>query len=73
MTAEPTTLPRYATIKEWCRISGMGRTVTYERIAAGDLRAVKLGARVLIDVGTGLAWLNTLPAAQINCGRREAA
>jgi hypothetical protein len=73
MTAETVALPRFATVKDWCRLSGMGRTVTYERIAAGDLRAVKLGARVLIDVPAGLTWLSALPPAQIHCGQRKAA
>jgi len=51
----------------------MGRTTVYERIGSGELRAVKLGARVLIDVQAGLAWLASLPSADIRCGRRKAA
>ena len=66
-------LPRFASLTDWCRISGMGRTTVYERIGSGELRAVKLGARVLIDVQAGLAWLASLPSADIRCGRRKAA
>jgi excisionase family DNA binding protein len=70
---EVTPLPRFASIRDWCRISGMGRTTVYQRIASGELRAVKLGTRVLIDVESGLAWLSSLPAADIRWGRRRAA
>ncbi len=58
-------LPRYAQVNEWCRISGVGRTVTYQRIAAGEIRAVKVGKRTLVDVTSGLAWLDSRPAARI--------
>jgi hypothetical protein len=43
----------------------MGRTATYEAIGRGDLRAIKAGRRTLIDVDHGLAWLQSLPPAQI--------
>jgi excisionase family DNA binding protein len=70
---EVTPLPRLASIKDWCRVSGMGRTTVYQRIASGELKAVKLGARVLIDVEQGLQWIASLPPADIRCGRRKAA
>jgi hypothetical protein len=37
----------------------------YEQIGLGNLRAVKSGRRVLVDVKAGLAWIASLPAAQI--------
>ena len=67
------TTPKYATIPDWQRISGMRRTATYEALGRGDLRSIKLGTRVLIDVETGLAWLASLPPAQIHTGRSRAA
>jgi hypothetical protein len=57
--------PRYATIPRWCELSGLGRSRTYELVGQGFLRAIKIGARTLIDVEAGLAWMNTLPAANI--------
>ena len=57
--------PARATINDWCKLSGMGRSATYEALGRNDLRAVKLGTRVLIDVLHGLAWLDSLPAAAI--------
>jgi hypothetical protein len=59
------TFPRYATIPRWCELSGLGRTRTYELVSQGILRAIKVGARTLIDVEAGLAWMNTLPTANI--------
>ncbi len=78
---EPKTLPRptaahpaRATIANWCALSGMGRSATYEALAAGHLRAVKLGARTLVDVPHGLAWLDNLPPATIRLpGTKRAA
>jgi hypothetical protein len=58
-------LPAYATIPEWCRISGMGRSATYEAIGALCIRAKKVGARTLIDVPYALAYLDSLPEATI--------
>lgn len=55
----------YATIAAWCRLSGMGRSASYEALGRGDLRAIKLGSRTLIDVPHGLAWLATLPSASV--------
>jgi hypothetical protein len=63
--------PRYAPITDWCAISGMGRSSVYEALGRGDLRAIKLGARTLIDVEAGLAWLASMPAAEITTGRRN--
>jgi hypothetical protein len=57
--------PKYATIPDWQGLSGMRRTSTYEALGRGDLRSIKIGSRVLIDVEAGLAWLASLPAAQI--------
>jgi hypothetical protein len=65
--------PAYATIPQWCRLSGIGRSSTYEAMGRGDLIARKLGTRTLIDVAHGLAWLDNLPAAAIRTGRKVAA
>ena len=47
--------PAYASVQRWCDLSGMGRSYTYYELAAGNLRAVKMGAKTLIDVAHGLA------------------
>jgi hypothetical protein len=62
---------KFAPLSDWFLISGMRRSTTYEALGRGDLRAVKLGGRTLIDVEHGLTWLSTLPVAQITTGRRD--
>jgi hypothetical protein len=63
------TTPRYCSIADWCTISGMSRSGTYEALGRGDLRAIKLGVRTLVDVEHGLACLASLPAAKITTSR----
>jgi hypothetical protein len=61
--------PRYSPISDWCALSGMSRSCTYEALGRGDLKAIKLGVRTLIDVEAGLAWLASMPAPEITTGR----
>ena len=56
---------KYATIKDWKTISGMGNTTTYQWLAAGRLKAKKVGKRTLIDVEHGLEVLRKQPDADI--------
>jgi excisionase family DNA binding protein len=37
-----------ATIPEFCRVSGLGRSTTYELIDEGQLKSIKVGKRRLI-------------------------
>jgi hypothetical protein len=62
-------IPKYAPISNWCALSGMGRSSTYEALGQGHLKAIKLGTRTLIDVEHGLDWLASMPAAEITTGR----
>lgn len=57
--------PAYATIANWCLISGLGRRVVYDLIGQRHLRAVKRGTSTLIDVSHGLQYLASLPPAKI--------
>jgi hypothetical protein len=43
--------------KEWCRLTGVSRTATCAALSRCDLVAAKLGARTLVNVEAGLAWL----------------
>ena len=56
---------KFATIDTWIRISGVGRTTTYQWLAAGRLKAKKAGKRLLIDVEDGLREVRALPDADI--------
>ena len=48
-------------IREFCFRYGIGRTNAYQEIAAGRLRAVKVGRRTLIPHDAAEAWLAALP------------
>ena len=61
--------PKFAPLPQWCAISGMSRTASYDALGRGDLKAIKVGARTLVDVDAGLAWLRSLPPAQIRTPR----
>jgi hypothetical protein len=63
--------PKYGPLDTWQQISGVGRSKTYEMLKTGELRGIKLGKRLLIDIEAGLATLAAMPLAQI--GKREAA
>jgi hypothetical protein len=66
--------PQFCTIADWLAISGLSRRVTYDRLGTGELKSIKLGTRTLIDCEAGLAWLRSLPPAQIRPPRpRKAA
>lgn len=60
-----TPTPKFAPLPQWCALSGMSRTATYNALGRGDLKAIKVGSRTLLDVEAGLAWLRSLPPAQI--------
>ena len=45
------------TIAEFCAATGLGRSSTYEEIAAGRLRAIKAGGRRLILKQDAEEWL----------------
>jgi excisionase family DNA binding protein len=60
--AETATHSRRAfSIHEFCVRYGIGRTNAYQEVAAGRLRAVKVGRRTLITHDAAEAWLVALP------------
>lgn len=46
-------------IPEFCKIAGVGKTKAYEELAAGRLKAKKVGSRPLIT--NAPEWLDGLP------------
>jgi len=63
--------PKYGPLDTWQQISGLGRSKTYETLKTGELRGIKVGRRLLIDVEAGLAALAAMPPARV--GKGEAA
>lgn len=54
-------MKRFISIRSFCDAYGVGRTRTYDLIAAGKLQAVKNGPRTMIDVESAEQWAATLP------------
>jgi excisionase family DNA binding protein len=52
---------RVFSIREFCHRYGIGRTHTYQEIAEGRLRALKVGRRTLITHEAAETWLAALP------------
>ncbi len=64
-------LPKYATIEGWGRISSMGRRTIYDEIGRGNLVAIKVRGRTLIDVDASLAWMRSCPQPKIRAPRER--
>jgi excisionase family DNA binding protein len=64
--AQPT--PITVSIDQAARLAGIGRTLLYQEISKGRLRARKAGRRTLIPIQELDVWLNALPTR--SCGER---
>jgi excisionase family DNA binding protein len=58
---KPMNMPLSYSIADVVKLSGVGRTVLYEEIKAGRLKAHKLGRRTLILADDLQHWLTGLP------------
>jgi excisionase family DNA binding protein len=58
-------VPRYAPIGRACDLLGIGRTKIYAYAGDGLIRIIKVGGRSLVDIDQALAWMATLPTADI--------
>ncbi len=64
---------RFATVKQWCAISGMGRTSTFAAIKQGHLVTYSPpGVRTLIDVQKGIEWIRSHPIRSYQSGQKRA-
>ncbi len=64
--------PKYTSISGWCALTGMSRSGTYVALARGELRAIKVNGRTLVDVDAGLSWPRTRPPANIGAAEHTA-
>ena len=53
--------PRAMNINEFCARYNVGRTLAYDEISGGRLRARKVGTRTLIVEDDAEDWLRSLP------------
>ncbi len=44
-------------IRQFCKLTGLGRTTVYAQIKSGGIQVKKVGRRTLIPVSTAAAWL----------------
>jgi excisionase family DNA binding protein len=51
------------TISRFCEATGLGRSRVYQLLAAGELRAVRCGARTLIPADEATRFVASLPPA----------
>jgi len=65
-------MKRFISIRAFCDAYGVGRTRTYDLIAAGKLHAVKNGPRTMIDVDSAEQWAASLPRFK-SAGKRARA
>jgi excisionase family DNA binding protein len=59
-TTQPTRQQAYS-VENFGQVFNIGRSMIYEEIRAGRLKARKAGARTLITHEDAMAWLNALP------------
>jgi hypothetical protein len=61
-----TMAPFYASVADFTKLIGLGRSTVYEMLASGDFIAVKVGARTLVDVTKAREFLAAQPPAEFN-------
>lgn len=55
--------PAVYTIAEACAVARIGRSTLYKHIRAGNLRAIKIGARTCIPITELYRWLDAMPSS----------
>lgn len=53
--------PLFTSIHEASRLLGVSRATLNRRMSEGSIKAHKIGRRVLIDMSSAIAWVQSLP------------
>jgi hypothetical protein len=59
---DPAALPLYMPLPGFAKLVGLGTTKTYELVLTGALPSILVGAKRMLDVQGGLAYLQSLRA-----------
>ena len=51
-------------VNEFCQALSIGRTLFYERVAAGQIKVLKIGTRTLVPIGEIQAFLDRAAGEQ---------
>jgi excisionase family DNA binding protein len=65
MVEEKHKVRRLVEFKEGCKYGRFGRTLAYRLIAAGKIKAYKMGHKTMIDLNTVDAYHGSLPTAEV--------
>lgn len=57
--------PHYVSVETWLHHTGMSKTDTYRKLGNGSLKAKKIGRKTVIDFRAGMAWIESLPDAEV--------
>lgn len=68
--ALPATPIRALSVKEFCRITSIGRTRFYVELREGRLHPIKVGRRTLIPMNEVDRWLQALTCASTEVGKQ---
>lgn len=60
-SSEKRETPVYVTVKKWTQLSGLSRSKTYQLLASGEVLAIRVDARTLIDFKQATEWLASRP------------
>jgi hypothetical protein len=64
VTAVAELRPKFVSVRDFSKLSGIGRTRIYAHLSKGNLRAVKVDGSTLIDAEHGLGWIAARPPAE---------
>lgn len=61
---------RARTVKEVCRVYGVGKTTIYDLLGDGTLHGIKFGKRTLVLEQSVRTWFDNLPRTKKGANRR---
>ena len=65
---------KYCSVAHWTKqvAPGFSRSRLFECFASGEIKAIKLGRRTMVEVESGLNYMKKLPKAEFRAPRQAA-